>query len=65
MLFVYLQGKIKVMRYTVKLVKWGEIRNVIHTNKFERALKIESYLKKEYGKDKVWIADAVNEIFVG
>jgi hypothetical protein len=53
------------MRYTVKLLKWGEIRNVIHTDKLEKALEIESYLIKCYGKDNVWVADSIQEILVG
>ena len=64
--FVYLQGKIKVMRYTVRLVKENyEVVNKLHTNNFVEAFELEALLKEAYGNDKVWIADAVNEILVG
>lgn len=62
--FVYLQGKIKVM-YTVRLFKWGEIRDVINTDDISRANKIEQYLANIYGKDKVWICDHFVEMMVG
>ena len=53
------------MLYTVKLFKWGEIRNAIHTNDYSKANKIEQYLKPIYGKDNVWICDNIQEIAVG
>jgi len=53
------------MRYTVKLVKWDVVRNVINTNDITRANEIEQYLIKEYGKDKVWICDNLQEVMVG
>ena len=53
------------MRYTVKLVKWDVIRNVINTNDITRANEIEQYLIKEYGRDKVWICDNLQEVMVG
>ena len=62
---VHLQGKIKVMRYTVKLFKWDVIRNVINTDDISRANKIEQYLINEYGKDNVWICDNLQEVMVG
>jgi hypothetical protein len=53
------------MRYTVKLVKWDVVRNVINTNDITRANEIEQYLIKEYGRDKVWICDNLQEVMVG
>jgi hypothetical protein len=58
--------KIKVMRYTVKLVKENyEVVNKLHTDNFVEALELETLLQEAHGNDKVWIADAVNEILVG
>jgi len=54
------------MRYTVRLVKENyEVVNMLHTNDFVEALELEALLQEAYGNDKVWIADAVNEILVG
>ena len=53
------------MRYTVKLVKWDVVRNVINTNNITGANEIEQYLIKEYGRDKVWICDNLQEVMVG
>ena len=53
------------MHYTVKLNKWGSIRNVINTNDYSRAMEFEQYLAKEYGRDKVWICDNLQEVMVG
>ena len=54
------------MRYTVRLVKENyEILDMLHTNDFVEAIELEALLKEAHGNDKVWIADAVNEIFVG
>ena len=63
--FVHLQGKIKVMRYTVKLLKWDSIRNVIHTDDYSKAHKIEQYLTNEYSREHVWICDNLQEVMVG
>jgi len=51
--------------YTVRLIKWGEIRNVIHTTDMSKAIKYEQYLANIYGKDKVWICDHFVEMMVG
>ena len=53
------------MMYTVKLLKWGEIRNVIHTTDISKAIKYEQYLTNKYGKANVWISDSLQEIMVG
>jgi hypothetical protein len=54
------------MRYTVRLVKENyEVVNMLHTNDFVEALELEALLQEALGNDKVWIADAVNEILVG
>lgn len=53
------------MQYTVKLFKWGEIRNVTHTDDISKANQIEQYLKPIYGKDNVWICDNLQEVMVG
>ena len=53
------------MMYTVKLFKWGEIRNVIHTTDISKAIKYEQYLTNKYGKANVWICDSLQEIMVG
>ena len=52
-------------RYTVKLLKDGEIIDYLNTDDSELAYTTENKLGKEYGKDNVWIADAVIEILVG
>ena len=54
------------MRYTVKLVKENyEVVNILHTDNFVEAFKLEALLQEAHGNDKVWIADALNEILVG
>ena len=54
------------MRYTVRLVKENyEVVNMLHTNDFVEALELEALLQEAHGNDKVWIADAINEILVG
>ena len=53
------------MRYTVKLLKWDSIRNVIHTDDYSKAHKIEQYLTNEYSREHVWICDNAQEIMVG
>lgn len=52
-------------RYTVKLLKDGEIIDYLNTDDSELAYTTENKLRKEYGRDNVWIADAVIEILVG
>ena len=42
-----------------------EVVNMLHTNDFVEALELEALLQEAHGNDKVWIADAVNEILVG
>lgn len=53
------------MRYTVKLYKWDDVRNVINTDDYSRAHNIELYLKDIYGKENVWVCDNVQEVMVG
>jgi len=63
--FVYLQGKIKVMLYTVKIVDEGVIENDLHTDNYDEAIQHESYAANVYGKDNVWICDNIQEIMCG
>jgi hypothetical protein len=53
------------MRYTVKLLKWDVIRNVINTNDYHKAHEIEQYLIGEYSREDVWICDNLQEVLVG
>tara|TARA_A100001035_G_C27396303_1_gene326561 strand:+ start:315 stop:485 length:171 start_codon:yes stop_codon:yes gene_type:complete len=52
-------------RYTVKLYKDGEIIDYLNTNDEVLAHQTEFKLRKTFGRDNVWIADAVIEILVG
>lgn len=62
--FVYLQYKgIKVMRYIVRVVKDGEIKNIYSTNDHFDAIAVERTAKEIY--DDVWICDCVMEMLVG
>lgn len=51
------------MRYIVRAVKNGEIKNIYSTNDHSSAIAVESTAKQIY--DNVWIADAIVEIMVG
>ena len=53
------------MRYTVKLLKWDVIRNVINTDDYNKAREIEKYLIGEYIRENVWICDNLQEALVG
>ena len=52
-------------RYTVKLHKNGEIIDFLNTDDEVLAHQTEFKLRKIFGDDNVWIADAVIEILVG
>ena len=52
-------------RYTVKLYKDGEIIDYLNTDDGELAHATEYKLRKKYGRENVWLADAVIEILVG
>jgi len=54
---------IKVMRYIVKVVKNGEIKNIYSTNDYSSAFAVEKKAKQIY--ENVWICDCVMEILVG
>ena len=51
------------MRYIVRAVKNGEIRNIYSTNDHSNAIAVESTAKQIY--DEVWICDCLMEILVG
>ena len=55
------------MRYTVRVYdeKLDYIKNVLCTNDHYEAISMERELRKIYGIDNVWIADAITEILVG
>lgn len=51
------------MRYIVKAVRNGEIRNIYSTNDHSSAIVVEKNSKPYF--DNVWICDCVMEILVG
>ena len=53
------------MRYLVRYWNGEEIINDLSTNDFSKAIAREFELRKEWGSDNVWMADAVQEILVG
>lgn len=55
------------MRYTVRVYdkKLDYIKNVLSTDDHYKAISMERELRKIYGSDNVWIADAIMEILVG
>ena len=52
-------------RYTVKYIVNGVINSDAPTNDLSKAIERESILRKKYGIDLVWIADAIQELMVG
>ena len=53
------------MRYTVRFYNGVDIINELTTDNLSAAIARESELIEQYGKDNVWIADAIQEILVG
>ena len=53
------------MRYLVRYWNGQEIINDLRTDDLSKAIAREIELRKELGKDNVWMADAVQEIMVG
>ena len=53
------------MRYTVKLYKNKEILNYLDTNDEGLAHTTEFKLREKYGRENVWLCDAVVEMLVG
>jgi len=57
------------MRYTVRYVNAAnEVINYLHTDDFLEAINTKNYISKRntfYNHQSVWIADTINEIFVG
>jgi len=51
------------MRYIVKAVKNGEIKNIYSTNDHSSAIAVERTAKQIY--ENVWICDCVMEMLVG
>ena len=51
------------MRYIVRVVKDGEIKNIYSTNNHFDAIAVERTAKEIY--DDVWICDCVMEMLVG
>ena len=51
------------MRYIVKVVKNGEIKDIYSTNDRFNAMVVERNVRQIY--DNVWICDCVMEILVG
>ena len=52
------------MRYTVRFYNGVDIINGFSTGNFSAAIAKEAELIEQYGKDNVWIADAIQEILV-
>jgi ribulose 1,5-bisphosphate synthetase/thiazole synthase len=53
------------MRYLVRYWNGTQIINDLSTNDLSKAIVREFELRKEWGSDNVWMADAVQEILVG
>ena len=53
------------MRYLVRYWNGQEIINDLRTDDLSKAIAKEIELRKELGKDNVWMSDAVQEIMVG
>jgi hypothetical protein len=53
------------MRYTVRYYNGKDIINDSHTNCHDTAYNRERELREIYGRENVWIADAIMEILVG
>jgi len=53
------------MRYTVRFYNGVDIINGFSTGNFSAAIAKEAELIEQYGKDNVWIDDAIQEILVG
>lgn len=53
------------MLYTVKVLKWDSIQNIHHTNDLTEANELVQYQAKQWGKDRVWVCDNLQEIMVG
>lgn len=53
------------MRYTVRFYNGVDIINGFNTGNLSAAIAKWADLAQQYGKDNVWIADAVQEILVG
>jgi len=51
------------MRYIVRVVKNGQIKNIYSTNDYSSAMAVECTSKKIY--DDAWICDVLNEIMCG
>lgn len=51
------------MRYIVRAVKNGEIKNIYFTNDHSSAIAVERTAKQIY--ENVWICDCVMEMLVG
>ena len=51
------------MRYIVKVVKNGEIKDIYSTNDYSSAMAVEYTAKQIY--NNVWICDCLVEILVG
>jgi hypothetical protein len=56
----------KVMRYTLRVnCGDGHIENIWSGDEMSEAIRLEDIAIKHWGRDNVWIADAVTEILVG
>lgn len=53
------------MRYTLKVSYGDGIMNIWAGNDMSEAIRLEGIAIKQWGKDNVWIADAIQEILVG
>jgi len=54
------------MRYTLRVnCGNGQIENIWSGNAMSEAIHFEAIAIKHWGRDNVWIADAVTEILVG
>ena len=54
------------MRYTLRVNGGnGQIENIWSGNEMSEAIRLEAIAIKHWGRDNVWICDAVTEILVG
>ena len=52
-------------RYTVRIAFKGQIINFVTTDDEGYAMETERKMAAAYGKENVWIADAITELMVG
>jgi len=63
---MYIKRLRDMKRYTLRVnCGNGQIENIWSGNEMSEAIHFEAIAIKHWGRDNVWIADAVTEILVG